>query len=205
MIEIAAQELGAFDRCRLIRMNDSLRPMLAADVIEVLLHAHQRHGRRQKLTPTRTFVARSQRESPAGFLADKSGSLRLADQRMMFRRNEGKLQLVICAQLFAERVTGLPKDRGAINKSFRPRWGREETCREEPMHKFFGVAVGALVMIGLGATAQAAPVPNSQGVVISSSDLVLAAQKERQGRQGERQDTRSGRQGEREQRRDDRR
>ena len=73
------------------------------------------------------------------------------------------------------------------------------------MHKFFGVAVGALVMIGLGAAAQAAPVPNSQSGVISSSDLVLAAQKERQGRQGERQDTRSGRQGEREQRRDDRR
>ena len=53
--------------------------------------------------------------------------------------------------------------------------------------------MGALVMIGLGSTAQAAPVPNSQGGVISSSDLVLAAQKERQGRQGERQDTRSGR------------
>ena len=50
MIEIAAQELGVFDRCRLIRMNDSLRPMLAADVIKVLLHAHQRHGQRQKLT-----------------------------------------------------------------------------------------------------------------------------------------------------------
>ncbi len=73
------------------------------------------------------------------------------------------------------------------------------------MHKFFGVALGALLMFGLGATAQAAPAPNSQRGVISSSDLVLAAQKERQERQGERQDTRSGRQGEREQRRDDRR
>jgi hypothetical protein len=73
------------------------------------------------------------------------------------------------------------------------------------MHKFFGVAVGALLMFGLGATAQAAPVRNSQSGVISSSDLVLAAQKERQERQGGRQDTRSGRQGEREQRRDDRR
>jgi hypothetical protein len=73
------------------------------------------------------------------------------------------------------------------------------------MHKFFGVAVGALLMFGLGATAQAAPAPNSQRGVISSSDLVLAAQKERQERQGERQDTRSGHQGEREQRRDDRR
>ena len=48
------------------------------------------------------------------------------------------------------------------------------------MHKFFGVAVGALVMFGLGATAQAASVRNSQSGVISSSDLVLAAQKERQ-------------------------
>lgn len=73
------------------------------------------------------------------------------------------------------------------------------------MHKFCGVALGALLMFGLGATAQAVPVPNSQGGVIFSSDLVLAAQKERQERQGERQDTRGGRQGEREQRRDDRR
>lgn len=73
------------------------------------------------------------------------------------------------------------------------------------MHKFFGVAVGALLIFGLGATAQAAPAPNSQGGVISNSNLFLAAQKERQERQGERQDTRSGRQGEREQRRDDRR
>jgi hypothetical protein len=60
------------------------------------------------------------------------------------------------------------------------------------MHKFFGVAVGALLIFGLGATAQAAPAPNSQGGVISNSNLVLAAQKERQERQGERQDTRSG-------------
>ncbi len=73
------------------------------------------------------------------------------------------------------------------------------------MHKFCGVALGALLTFGLVATAQAATVPNSQGGVISSSDLVLAAQKERQDRQGDRQDTRSGRQGEREQRRDDRR
>ncbi len=73
------------------------------------------------------------------------------------------------------------------------------------MHTFFGAAVGASLMFGLGATAQAAPAPNSQTGVISSPDLVLAAQNERQDRQGARQDTRSGRQGDREQRRDDRR
>ena len=31
------------------------------------------------------------------------------------------------------------------------------------MHKFFGVAVGALLMFGLGATAQAAPVAKFSG------------------------------------------
>ena len=68
-----------------------------------------------------------------------------------------------------------------------------------------GLAMGASLLLGYGAIAQAAPMAASQGAVISNSDvLILAAQKERGERQSGRQENRSGRQGEREERRDSR-
>ena len=68
-----------------------------------------------------------------------------------------------------------------------------------------GLAMGASLLLGYGAIAQAAPMAASQDAAISNADvLILAAQKERGERQSGRQENRSGRQGEREERRDSR-